>query len=253
LGNGGVESMSRPLDYAHVSTHVLTHPKFVALLDEGGGDAFVGWMALVSWARDNCDPFRPAEAGVINEAIARRTLRGAVEVESGYVLELLEKHRLLDPMLTGEWQIHDFAEHQHLEEWRRRLERSARGNAARWGDSSSSPQGDPQGIHKESPNPTQPREDQTSSAARTSGPHRIPPDFAPDEVSVKLIERKRPDVDWRAETARFVGYWQAKPGKAGEKRNWQTTWVNWMSRSRGQGRSPDDEGGIPPWRRSDDE
>ena len=45
--------------------------------------------------------------------------------------------------------------------------------------------------------------------------------------------RKRPDVNLRAETARFTGYWRAKPGKGGEKRDWQRAWVNWMTRARG--------------------
>jgi hypothetical protein len=64
-------------------------------------------------------------------------------------------------------------------------------------------------------------------------PHRIPPDFAPDETSAAYAKRTRPDVDLASETARFKGYWQAKPGKAGEKKDWQQTWRNWISRSRG--------------------
>ncbi len=61
---------------------------------------------------------------------------------------------------------------------------------------------------------------------------RIPPGFAPDDVNVKRAERVRPDVDWRSETMRFIAYWEAKPGKGGEKVDWQRTWWSWISRAR---------------------
>lgn len=123
--------MARAVDYAHLNINLFGHPKVIGVLDEGGAEAFTGWIALLLWARDQADPDKLSEAGVVTEVIARRVLRGISEADPGFILAVLEKHGLLDHMLDGRWYLHDFTEHQHLGEWAARLERNRKGGQAR--------------------------------------------------------------------------------------------------------------------------
>lgn len=143
--------MSRNVDYACFDIDACGNPKVLALIEDGGGDAFLAWHALVSACRSRVDPEHLDRAGLVTVPLARYVL-GALGLDPRKMVELLEKHRLLDPMLEpGQWMIHEFIEHQHLREWLTRINRSRAGNRARWGEEHV-PQGIPEDILKESPN-----------------------------------------------------------------------------------------------------
>lgn len=150
--------MSRNITYAHFDVDVLEHRKLIALVEEGGADAYVAWQALICWARRALDPERMDLAGVINVAIARRVI-GALGLDPKTMVELLEKHRLLDPMLEpGTWYIHEFYEHQHLDAWLARMDRNRKGGLARGAQLRAQAQakGQPTLEPRLSTNPTQP-------------------------------------------------------------------------------------------------
>lgn len=60
---------------------------------------------------------------------------------------------------------------------------------------------------------------------------RIPDDFAVSADLAAWARAEAPDVDQRAETAKFVDYWRAKAGRDATKVDWQGTWRNWMRRA----------------------
>jgi hypothetical protein len=59
-----------------------------------------------------------------------------------------------------------------------------------------------------------------------------------------------PDVDLATQTANFVDYWAAKPGKDGVKLDWTRTWQRWMRTEQGRtpsrSRNPATTGGRDP-------
>lgn len=61
---------------------------------------------------------------------------------------------------------------------------------------------------------------------------RLPLDWSPDPDELAWAVRERPDIDPRAEAAKFRDYWTAKPGKDGRKTDWRATWRNWIRNSR---------------------
>lgn len=60
---------------------------------------------------------------------------------------------------------------------------------------------------------------------------RIPADFRVTDGMVAWAREHTPNVDGRAETAKFIDYWQAKAGRDACKLDWTATWRNWMRRS----------------------
>jgi hypothetical protein len=63
---------------------------------------------------------------------------------------------------------------------------------------------------------------------------RLPEDFARTGITPELVVWARentPDVNGSYETAKFVDYWLAKPGKDGTKLDWPRTWKNWMRKA----------------------
>lgn len=60
---------------------------------------------------------------------------------------------------------------------------------------------------------------------------RIPADFQVTSDMVAWAREHAPHVDGRAETAKFIDYWQAKAGRDACKLDWPATWRNWMRRS----------------------
>jgi len=57
---------------------------------------------------------------------------------------------------------------------------------------------------------------------------RLDPTWIPDQPLITEMKAERPDLDLKAEHAKFVDYWVSKPGKEGRKLDWRRTWRNWM-------------------------
>jgi hypothetical protein len=57
---------------------------------------------------------------------------------------------------------------------------------------------------------------------------RLDPSWIPDQPLITEMKAERPDLDLKAEHAKFVDYWVSKPGKEGRKLDWRRTWRNWM-------------------------
>ncbi|OZC55109.1 hypothetical protein CH289_07920, partial [Rhodococcus sp. RS1C4] len=57
---------------------------------------------------------------------------------------------------------------------------------------------------------------------------RIHADWQPTRHAVDTLRPETPNVDLQRETANFVDYWLAKPGKTAEKLDWLATWRKWM-------------------------
>lgn len=90
------------------------------------------------------------------------------------------------------------------------------------------------------PNPTQPIEKNPGcepskptlgSATNAVRGTRIPDGWEPPTDVVAQMRSAHPHVDLRAEHAKFVDYWRAKPGKDGRKTDWNATWRNWIRRT----------------------
>jgi hypothetical protein len=67
----------------------------------------------------------------------------------------------------------------------------------------------------------------SSSMPRKRG-SRIPDDFTVTPEMVAWARERCPHVNGRAETEKFINYWQAKSGKDATKLDWVKTWRNWM-------------------------
>lgn len=57
---------------------------------------------------------------------------------------------------------------------------------------------------------------------------RIPADFKVTPKMVAWARERCPGVDGRLQTELFINYWQAKAGPNAIKRDWESTWRNWM-------------------------
>lgn len=84
----------------------------------------------------------------------------------------------------------------------------------------------------------------TKTSTRTAGTdrgHRLPDDWQPPDDVIARMRAQFPDIDLRAEHAKFVDYWHATPGARGRKADWNATWRNWIRRAdehRRQSRPP---------------
>lgn len=160
--------MARFLHYANFDDGLRDHRKFIRLLGHDDGEmAFNAWIRLVLWAHSHADPHKPAEAGLIEPAVAKHILGADWE----RYIDLLSDAVLLDPLLDGTWQLHDFAEHQDLAGWARRQDNASKGGQARAAQRSaqSTAGGSTLGSALGSahiPNPTQPNQskDQNTSS-----------------------------------------------------------------------------------------
>jgi hypothetical protein len=79
---------------------------------------------------------------------------------------------------------------------------------------------------------------------RTKNGTRIPDDFQVTPAMVEWAKRVCPDIDGRSETAKFINYWQAKPGKDGLKLSWNRTWQNWMRTAQERRTQPRQNGSL---------
>lgn len=57
---------------------------------------------------------------------------------------------------------------------------------------------------------------------------RLPDGWEPPENVIRDMHAQFPQINLRAEHAKFCDYWQAKPGKDAEKLDWAKTWRNWI-------------------------
>jgi hypothetical protein len=57
---------------------------------------------------------------------------------------------------------------------------------------------------------------------------RLDENWLPDKALIDEMRVERPDLDLKAEHAKFVDFWCSKPGKDGRKLDWRRTWRNWM-------------------------
>jgi hypothetical protein len=58
--------------------------------------------------------------------------------------------------------------------------------------------------------------------------HVIPDDFALTEERMAWAKEHAPAINAKRETDSFMDYWQ---GEGGKKKNWETTWRNWMRKA----------------------
>lgn len=67
--------------------------------------------------------------------------------------------------------------------------------------------------------------------AQTKTGSRLPADYVVPDAWITSARKARPDLpeaQIRDAGPVFVGYWSAKPGQAGLKLNWLSTWLNWI-------------------------
>lgn len=95
------------------------------------------------------------------------------------------------------------------------------------------PGGVPGGVNAPSPLPsiTTTTHSPSESASRRRAT-RIPEDFTVTPDMVQWARDRRPDVDGRLETEKFVNHWEAKSGKDATKLDWVKTWRNWILSAR---------------------
>lgn len=155
----------------------------------------------------------------------------------------------------------------------RQRERSARGNAKRWGspgDGSGDPDSDAQrDPHTPSPRGSpvgsqgtgtvkgEGRKEERKEGPPPSGPPAIaPPAASPNARGCRLPDDFEPDLgfasrlglDAAAEWAKFRDYWTAQPGLKGRKTDWNATWRNWCRRAAEQRAPPQPASQKPQFR-----
>ena len=69
------------------------------------------------------------------------------------------------------------------------------------------------------------------SGGRGPNGTRLPDGWCPPADVIAQMRADHPQVDLRAEHAKFVDYWRAKAGKDATKRDWAATWRNWIRRA----------------------
>lgn len=104
------------------------------------------------------------------------------------------------------------------------------------GTSGGVPEGVPRGVNAPTPLPstpitTNPPSEGAPRKRSARSPRqgtRIPEDFTVTREMAAWAQQRRPDVDGRTETERFVNHWTAKTGKDATKLDWNATWRNWI-------------------------
>lgn len=85
------------------------------------------------------------------------------------------------------------------------------------------------------PSPTpSPNSNSEESGSRKRGT-RITAEWLPDPLVRSQMQQERPDVDLKAEHAKFIDHWMSQPGQKGVKLDWDRTWRNWIRNARGSG------------------
>jgi uncharacterized protein YdaU (DUF1376 family) len=67
----------------------------------------------------------------------------------------------------------------------------------------------------------------TRAGAPAAG-SRLPTDWTPPADWLSWAQTERPEIDAKAEAAKFADYWHAQAGAKGRKADWQATWRNWI-------------------------
>lgn len=86
----------------------------------------------------------------------------------------------------------------------------------------------PNGAQTPPPPAPPPAPPAPAAKASDSRGSRLPDDWAADAGLLAWAAMKRPDVDPKLESERFVNYWVAMPGAKGRKLDWPATWRNWI-------------------------
>ncbi len=88
------------------------------------------------------------------------------------------------------------------------------------------------------PDPTKGGAPQAAATTTTTGSKRgtrLDPGWIPPAEAASMMADEYPTVDLELETAKFVDFWIAKPGRDGCKLDWTATWRNWIRRAAGDG------------------
>lgn len=203
------------------------------------GKAAMGvWVLAGSWAADNLtDGFIPA-------TILTRwgNARDAATLCAAGLWVPAEQ--------DGErgWRFHEWAERQPTRA-QKMAERAARAEAGRTGglaSGRSKRQSKTEALCFDAASDTSKppsRPDPTTSnevvvgGPRKRGTRLDTAAFVPSETSHDAVLNDHPQLDIRAEHAKFCDYWIAQPGQKGVKLDWDATWRNWMRRAGEQGRT----------------
>ncbi|MGO3884719.1 MAG: hypothetical protein ACTJHU_00345 [Mycetocola sp.] len=215
--------------FARLDLDYADHPKIVRLSDS----AFRAHIEMILYAR------KYMTDGVIPNRVANRL---------GYesVLELLQNDAETPSLIDngdGTYSLHGYADMNEtksdIEERKarnhangRRGGRPRKTQSVTESDTQSVPQSQTHsGTQKKAETETE--TDISLSKERdstTSRGARLSEGWMPSQESIDKMRAEAPDVDVRAEHAVFVDYWIAQPGQKGVKRNWDSTWRNWMRR-----------------------
>jgi hypothetical protein len=66
--------------------------------------------------------------------------------------------------------------------------------------------------------------------ARTRGT-RLPEPWEPHADVIAQMHAEHPEINLKAEHAKFIDYWISQPGSKGRKTDWTATWRNWIRRA----------------------
>lgn len=95
------------------------------------------------------------------------------------------------------------------------------------------------GVSHGPPDPTRPDQEAKASSERPrKRACRLPDEWMPDDQVRQTMITELPDLDFKAEHAKFTDHWHAKAGKDATKLDWNATWRNWMRRASEYGAKP---------------
>lgn len=107
----------------------------------------------------------------------------------------------------------------------------ARGKASPSVSPKGAPEVSPSDSGRATPSPTPTPNSSSSSEGPRKRAHRLPDDWRPQQEVIDQMRHEHPEVDLRAEHAKFCDYWRAKSGKDATKLDWDATWRNWIRRA----------------------
>lgn len=206
--------------WVYIDDGFFDHPKVA----RAGGDAAWLYVCGLGYCK------RYGTEGTIPKAqVPRLSDRRGVSKLVTKLLEVALWHDAGD-----HYEVHDFSE------WNKpaasRSEAGRKAANARWhrernadADANASESHVPQDALSPSPSPSQ--SSSPPSASSDGKGTRIPNDFAVTPELRDWARTHAPSVNLERETANFVDYWRAKPGKDGVKRDWPATWRTWMRRA----------------------
>ena len=151
--------------------------------------------------------------------------------------------------VPGGYQFHDWDDYQpsaeqEREKRQKRSDAGKRGADARWGNGKGHADANGNAMANGDATAMPPSRPVLSTTpngvvggSRKRGTRLDGAGFVPSEASRDAIRNAFPQLDLRAEHAKFCDYWIAQPGQKGVKLDWDATWRNWMRRAGEQGRT----------------